>query len=164
MDEQAIALLQQMIANQEKELEYLKNISDDMYAVHGAQVSITTALQDWYTEVREQNKAAQEQAEIEKAEQEAALLAEAEQVPEYQEALENLQVSATEMRTKLENIDKTFSALDTGIYIESLSGLMEQTKEMGTTAQQSNSFLVVIGFGLFLIIGILFAKLVFHKI
>lgn len=164
MNEQAIALLQQMVANQQKELEYLKNISDDIYAVRGSQESVCIALQDWYAEVQEQNKAAQEQVEAEKAEQEAALQAEAEQVPEYQEALEKLQVSATDMQTKLDNIDKTFSALDTGIYKESLSGLTEQTKEMGTTAQQTNSFLVAIGFGVFILIGLLLAKTVWRKL
>lgn len=163
MDEQALALLQQMVVNQQKELEYLKNISDDMYAVHGAQESICIALQDWYTEVQEQNKAAQELAEKEKAEQEAALLAEAEQVPEYQESLEKIQASASDMQMKLDNINKSFSELDIGIYQESFIGLTEETKEMGTTAQQTNSFLVVIGLGVFLVIGILLAPLVFRK-
>lgn len=169
MDEQAIALLQQMVSNQEKELEYLKNISDDIYAVRGSSQSLCQALNDWHEEVKqekaqaEEEKAIQEQEEAQAAE-EAEQAAPEEQVPEYQEALINLQASAADMQTKLDNIDKTFTALDTGQYKGQFESLQKETGEVSTTAQQTNSFLVVIGFGIFLIIGILLARSVWRRL
>lgn len=162
MDEQAIALLQQMVANQEKELEYLKNISDDIYAVRGSSQSLCEALNDWHEEVKQEKVQAEEEKAIQ--EQEEAQAVPEEQVPEYQEALTNLQASAADMQIKLDNIDKTFTALDTGQYKGQIESLQKETGEVSTTAQQTNSFLVVIGFGVFLIIGILLARSVWRRL
>lgn len=169
MDEQTIALLQQMVANQEKQLEYLKTISDDIYAVRGSSQSLCQALNDWHEEVTQEKAQAAEEKAVQEQEQAEAAALEAEQpaeepVPEYQEALTNLQASATDMQAKLDNIDKTFSALDTGQYKGQFESLQKETGEVSTTAQQTNSFLVVIGFGIFLIIGILIARTVWRKI
>lgn len=169
MDEQTLALLQQMVSNQEKQLEYLKNISDDIYAVHGSSQSLCQALNDWHEEVKQEKVQAEEEKAIQEQEQvlasaETAQAAPEEQVPEYQEALTNLQASATDMQVKLDNIDKTFAALDTGQYKSQFESLQKETGEVSTTAQQTNSFLVVIGFGVFLIIGILFARSVWRRL
>lgn len=169
MDEQVLVLLQQMVSNQEKQLEYLKTISDDIYAVRGSSQSLCQALNDWHEEVTQEKVQVAEEKAIQEQEQAEAAALEAEQpveepVPEYQEALTNLQASATDMQAKLDNIDKTFTALDTGQYIGQFESLQKETGEVSTTAQQTNSFLVVIGFGVFLIIGILLARAVWRKL
>lgn len=169
MDEQAIALLQQIVDNQQKELEHLKNISDDIYAFRGSTQSLCQALNDWHEEVKQEKVQAEEEKAIQEQEEAQAAL-EAEQspqeepVPEYQEVLDLIQVSVSDMKGTVESIDKSFSALDIGQYKGTLESLQKETTEMSTTAQQTNSFLVVIGLGVFLVAGFLLARFVWGRL
>lgn len=169
MDEQVLSLLQQMVDNQEKELEYLKNISDDIYAVRGSTQSLCEALNTWHEEVKQEKVQAEEEKALrEQEEAQAALEAEQapqeEPVPEYQEVLDAIQVSVSDIKGTMGSIDKSFSALDIGQYKGTLEALQKETTEMSTTAQQTNSFLVVIGLGVFLVAGFLLARFVWGRL
>lgn len=62
-----------------------------------------------------------------------------------------------------DNIDKTLSELNVGQYAESFEALETSSENIGMTSRQTNSFLAVIGFGVFLIIGVLLAKTVWRR-
>ena len=148
MDEQTIALFQdyldQQLAQNTEILEHLQTIADDLTIIRQNQEAFGQALTDYQMEKQESEQS--------------------EQVPEYKEDFQFLQASASDMQAKLDNIDKTFTALDIDVYKDSFAGLSKQNTEMGTTAQQTNSFLVVIGFGVFILIGILLAKTVWRRL
>lgn len=153
MDEQTFALFQEYLEKQDL---YLQQMSADIHEIRGMQEALRADIDQYKSAEEARKKAEAEQAVIdaEAAKKEAADLAKEKE--EYQKFLDGV-------TSDMDSIDQTLSSLNVGQYSESFEALQVSADDMGQISRQTNSFLVILGFGVFFIIGLLLAKLFWRR-
>ena len=150
MDEQTLSLILQYLQNQDT---YLGQMTEDISQIRAMQESLRSDIDSFKLAQEEQQKADVETAEKEAAEKAA-----------FKESLDGVKASSEAMQLSLDNIDKSLASLDVGQYASSFEALQDSSDSVGMTARQTNSFLAVIGFGVFLLLGMLLARTVWRRL
>lgn len=153
MEEETLLLFQEYL---EKQDTYLQRMSEDVHEIRVMQEALRTDIDQYKADEKARKKAETDQAVIDAKDAKKAAEEQAKEEEEYQKFLDGV----TE---NMESIDTSLASMNIGQYAESFESLEAATVDMGQISRQTNSFLVILGFGVFFIIGLLLAKLVWKR-
>lgn len=143
--------------NQAHTVEALQEISQKLTDLQESQKTFQDDIWQTIADQKQADALAQEQEE--QAEADAA-----EQPLPYAADFQKVNDQLSGLTEQIDSINQFCSAYDPDLYSKDFQAMQEQQEKAGSTAQQTNSFLTVIGFGVFIIAGLLLARIVWRRI